>query len=122
MLCFGSWVRIACVGLQGGRRMGSKYVFIGMLEDVGVFDLCYKICLSGKDSQHHNSHSDTFQMNGIQMEEVSKLKEELEEWKNKHDLLQGQLREKDSVTEKLVSTVSAELEAASSDCFQCHLP
>ncbi|KFP20853.1 General vesicular transport factor p115, partial [Egretta garzetta] len=58
----------------------------------------------GKDSQHHNSHSDTFQMNGIQMEEVSKLKEELEEWKNKHDLLQGQLREKDSVTEKLKSS------------------
>ncbi|KAM6072005.1 general vesicular transport factor p115 isoform 6-T6 [Theristicus caerulescens] len=58
----------------------------------------------GKDTQHHNSHSDTFQMNGIQMEEVSKLKEELEEWKNKHELLQGQLREKDSVTEKLKSS------------------
>ncbi|KFR00925.1 General vesicular transport factor p115, partial [Nipponia nippon] len=58
----------------------------------------------GKDTQHHNSHGDTFQMNGIQMEEVSKLKEELEEWKNKHDLLQGQLREKDSVTEKLKSS------------------
>ncbi|KFW05326.1 General vesicular transport factor p115, partial [Fulmarus glacialis] len=58
----------------------------------------------GKDTQHHNSHSDTFQMNGIQMEEVSKLKEELEEWKNKHELLQGQLREKDSVIEKLKSS------------------
>ncbi|XP_064507363.1 general vesicular transport factor p115 isoform X3 [Pseudopipra pipra] len=58
----------------------------------------------GKDSQHHNSHSDTFQMNGIQTEEVSKLKEELEEWKNKHELLQGQLREKDSVIEKLNSS------------------
>ncbi|NWU88398.1 USO1 factor, partial [Upupa epops] len=55
----------------------------------------------GKDSQHHNSHSDTFQVNGIQTEEVGKLKEELEEWKNKHDLLQGQLMEKDSVIEKL---------------------
>uniref|UniRef100_A0A8C0HPY8 General vesicular transport factor p115 n=1 Tax=Buteo japonicus TaxID=224669 RepID=A0A8C0HPY8_9AVES len=67
----------------------------------------------GKDTQHHNSHSDTFQMNGIQTEEVSKLKEELEEWKNKHELLQGQLREKDSVIEKLVSalTVSTELDA-----------
>ncbi|NXQ88659.1 USO1 factor, partial [Nyctibius grandis] len=58
----------------------------------------------GKDTQHHNSHSDTFQMNGIQTEEVSKLKEELEEWKNKHELLQGQLREKDSVIEKLKSS------------------
>ncbi|XP_010141730.1 PREDICTED: general vesicular transport factor p115, partial [Buceros rhinoceros silvestris] len=58
----------------------------------------------GKDTQHHNSHSDTFQMNGIQTEEVSKLKEELEEWRNKHELLQGQLREKDSVIEKLKSS------------------
>ncbi|KFR12856.1 General vesicular transport factor p115, partial [Opisthocomus hoazin] len=57
----------------------------------------------GKDTQHHNSHSDTFQMNGIQVEEVSKLREELEEWKNKHELLQGQLREKDSVIEKMKS-------------------
>uniref|UniRef100_A0A8B9Q7F3 General vesicular transport factor p115 n=1 Tax=Apteryx owenii TaxID=8824 RepID=A0A8B9Q7F3_APTOW len=56
----------------------------------------------GKDAQHHNSHGETFQVNGIQLEEVSKLKEELEEWKNKHELLQGQLREKDSVIEKLV--------------------
>ncbi|XP_035182038.1 general vesicular transport factor p115 isoform X1 [Oxyura jamaicensis] len=55
----------------------------------------------GKDNQHHNSHSDTVQVNGIQVEEVSKLKEELEEWKNKHELLQGQLREKDSLIEKL---------------------
>uniref|UniRef100_A0A8C3Y922 General vesicular transport factor p115 n=1 Tax=Catharus ustulatus TaxID=91951 RepID=A0A8C3Y922_CATUS len=66
----------------------------------------------GKDNQHHNSHGDTLQMNGIQTEEVSKLKEELEEWKNKHELLQGQLREKDSVIEKLVSAVSAELDPA----------
>ncbi|KFP77880.1 General vesicular transport factor p115, partial [Acanthisitta chloris] len=58
----------------------------------------------GKDSQHHNSHSDTFQMNGIQTEEVSKLREELEEWKSKHELLQGQLREKDSVIEQLKSS------------------
>uniref|UniRef100_A0A672UN75 General vesicular transport factor p115 n=1 Tax=Strigops habroptila TaxID=2489341 RepID=A0A672UN75_STRHB len=57
----------------------------------------------GKDTQHHNSHGDTFQMNGIQTEEVSKLKEELEEWKNKHELLQGQIREKDFLIEKLVS-------------------
>nr|XP_013807240.1 PREDICTED: general vesicular transport factor p115 isoform X1 [Apteryx mantelli mantelli] len=58
----------------------------------------------GKDAQHHNSHGETFQVNGIQLEEVSKLKEELEEWKNKYELLQGQLREKDSVIEKLKSS------------------
>ncbi|KFV85935.1 General vesicular transport factor p115, partial [Struthio camelus australis] len=57
----------------------------------------------GKDAQHHNSHGETFQVNGIQLEEVSRLKEELEEWKNKHELLQEQLREKDSVIEKLKS-------------------
>uniref|UniRef100_A0A7M4FVJ1 General vesicular transport factor p115 n=1 Tax=Crocodylus porosus TaxID=8502 RepID=A0A7M4FVJ1_CROPO len=55
----------------------------------------------GKDTQHNSSHSDTLQMNGIQPEEISKLREEVKEWKNKHDLLQGQLREKDSVIEKL---------------------
>lgn len=60
-------------------------------------------------------------MNGIQTEEVSKLKEELEEWRNKHELLQGQLREKDSVIEKLVSAVSAELDAAYSPP-KCNLP
>ncbi|KAM9030414.1 general vesicular transport factor p115 isoform 5-T5 [Ara ararauna] len=58
----------------------------------------------GKDTQHHNSHGDMFQMNGIQTEEVSKLKEELEEWKNKHELLQGQIREKDFLIEKLKSS------------------
>ncbi|XP_019389843.1 PREDICTED: general vesicular transport factor p115 isoform X2 [Crocodylus porosus] len=57
----------------------------------------------GKDTQHNSSHSDTLQMNGIQPEEISKLREEVKEWKNKHDLLQGQLREKDSVIEKLKS-------------------
>lgn len=57
-------------------------------------------------------------MNGIQTEEVSKLKEELEEWKNKHELLQGLIREKDFLIEKLVSAVSAELAAASKWCFQ----
>uniref|UniRef100_A0A672UN58 General vesicular transport factor p115 n=1 Tax=Strigops habroptila TaxID=2489341 RepID=A0A672UN58_STRHB len=73
----------------------------------------------GKDTQHHNSHGDTFQMNGIQTEEVSKLKEELEEWKNKHELLQGQIREKDFLIEKLVSAVSAELAAASRQLWFC---
>lgn len=59
-------------------------------------------CLLGKDTQHHNSHGDTLQVNGIQVEEVSKLREELEDWRNRHEQLQGQLKEKDAVIENLV--------------------
>uniref|UniRef100_A0A8C0G6U1 USO1 vesicle transport factor n=1 Tax=Chelonoidis abingdonii TaxID=106734 RepID=A0A8C0G6U1_CHEAB len=62
----------------------------------------------GKDNQHHTSHSDMLQMNGIQPEEISKLQQEIEELKNKHEILQGQLREKDSVIENMVR----------SDCFR----
>ncbi|NXS63104.1 USO1 factor, partial [Brachypteracias leptosomus] len=58
----------------------------------------------GKDTQHHNLHSEGPQVNGIQTEEVSKLREEVEEWKNKHQVLQGQLREKDSLIETLKSS------------------
>ncbi|XP_074806490.1 general vesicular transport factor p115 isoform X3 [Natator depressus] len=60
----------------------------------------------GKDNQHHSSHSDMLQMNGIQPEEISKLRQEIEELKNKHEALQGQLREKDSVIENLKSLQS----------------
>uniref|UniRef100_A0A8C9LG78 General vesicular transport factor p115 n=1 Tax=Pavo cristatus TaxID=9049 RepID=A0A8C9LG78_PAVCR len=56
----------------------------------------------GKDTQHHNSHGDTLQVNGIQLEEVSKLREELEDWRSRHEQLQGQLKEKDAVIENLV--------------------
>ncbi|XP_065453523.1 general vesicular transport factor p115 isoform X1 [Chrysemys picta bellii] len=60
----------------------------------------------GKDNQHHSSHSDMLQMNGIQPEEISKLRQEIEELKNKHEVLQGQLREKDSVIENMKSLQS----------------
>ncbi|XP_074849919.1 general vesicular transport factor p115 isoform X2 [Carettochelys insculpta] len=60
----------------------------------------------GKDSQHHSSHSDVLQMNGIQLEEISKLRQEIEELKNRQEALQGQLREKDSVIENLKSLQS----------------
>ncbi|XP_062987643.1 general vesicular transport factor p115 isoform X2 [Elgaria multicarinata webbii] len=63
----------------------------------------------GKDNQHHSSHSDVAQMNGVQPEEVSKLHEEIEEWKHKLELLQEQLREKDSLIEILkLSPVAGE--------------
>ncbi|XP_075785467.1 general vesicular transport factor p115 isoform X4 [Pelodiscus sinensis] len=57
----------------------------------------------GKDNQHHSSHGDLPQMNGIQPEELSKLRQEIDELKRQHEVLQGQLREKDSVIENLTS-------------------
>ncbi|OXB65998.1 hypothetical protein ASZ78_006653 [Callipepla squamata] len=66
----------------------------------------------GKDTQHHNSHGDTLQVNGIQLEEVSKLREELEDWRNRHEQLQGQLKEKDAVIENLNSAVDPTLGAS----------
>ncbi|XP_007438222.1 general vesicular transport factor p115 isoform X1 [Python bivittatus] len=69
----------------------------------------------GKDNQQHNSHSDMAQMNGVQSEEISKLHEEIEEWKHKLELLQEQLREKDSLIEtlKLSTTMEGTTEQSS---------
>ncbi|XP_053219012.1 general vesicular transport factor p115 isoform X3 [Podarcis raffonei] len=55
----------------------------------------------GKDNQHHSSHGDVAQMNGVQPEEISKLHGEIEEWKHKLELLQEQLKERDSLIESL---------------------
>ncbi|XP_060138236.1 general vesicular transport factor p115 isoform X4 [Zootoca vivipara] len=55
----------------------------------------------GKDNQHHSSHGDVAQMNGVQPEEISKLQGEIEEWKHKLELLQEQLKERDSLIETL---------------------
>ncbi|KAL8165954.1 UNVERIFIED_CONTAM: hypothetical protein K2H54_057062 [Gekko kuhli] len=55
----------------------------------------------GKDNQHHSSGNDVVQINGIQSEEMSKLREEAEEWKHKLERLEEQLREKDSLIEAL---------------------
>ncbi|KAM4809277.1 general vesicular transport factor p115 isoform 1-T1 [Rhinophrynus dorsalis] len=55
----------------------------------------------GKDSQHHNSHNSSAQMNGFQSEEFSRLKEEIEELKKQQDLLQGELCEKNAAIENL---------------------
>uniref|UniRef100_A0A5F9CBC9 General vesicular transport factor p115 n=1 Tax=Oryctolagus cuniculus TaxID=9986 RepID=A0A5F9CBC9_RABIT len=57
----------------------------------------------GKENQHHGSQSDGAQMNGIQPEEIGRLREEIEELKSKQELLQSQLAEKDSLIENLVS-------------------
>ncbi|KAG9480397.1 hypothetical protein GDO78_012069 [Eleutherodactylus coqui] len=55
----------------------------------------------GKDSQHHNAHNSNAQMNGFQSEEVSQLKEEIEEMKKQHELLQVELSENNVLIENL---------------------
>nr|XP_056713285.1 general vesicular transport factor p115 [Euleptes europaea] len=55
----------------------------------------------GKDNQHHSSCNDVVQMNGVQPEEISKLREEAEKWKHKLEQLEQQLREKDYLIETL---------------------
>ncbi|KAM3940378.1 general vesicular transport factor p115 isoform 1-T1 [Leptodactylus fuscus] len=55
----------------------------------------------GKDSQHHNTLNNNAQMNGFQSEEVSRLKEEIEELKKQHELLQGEVSEKNALIENL---------------------
>ncbi|KAM3822602.1 general vesicular transport factor p115 isoform 3-T3 [Vipera latastei] len=69
----------------------------------------------GKDNQHHSLHSDMGQINGVQSEEISKLHVEMEEWKHKLELLQEQLREKDSLIETLNMTSVPASEDSSAD-------
>ncbi|XP_040823259.1 general vesicular transport factor p115 isoform X1 [Ochotona curzoniae] len=61
----------------------------------------------GKDSQPQGSHSNNAQVNGIQPEEMNRLREEIEELKSKQELLQSQLLEKDSLIENLKSSQTA---------------
>uniref|UniRef100_A0AAA9S030 General vesicular transport factor p115 n=1 Tax=Bos taurus TaxID=9913 RepID=A0AAA9S030_BOVIN len=58
----------------------------------------------GKDSQHQGPYTDGAQMNGVQPEEISRLREEIEELKSNRELLQSQLAEKDSLIENLKSS------------------
>lgn len=68
----------------------------------------------GKDNHHQGSHGDGAQVNGIQPEEISRLREEVEELKSQQGLLQSQLAEKDCLLENLKSSqVSAGNEQAS---------
>ncbi|XP_010609123.1 general vesicular transport factor p115 isoform X1 [Fukomys damarensis] len=61
----------------------------------------------GKDSQHQVSSNDGSQVNGVQPEEISRLREEIEELKSNQQLLQSQLAEKDSLIENLKSSQAA---------------
>lgn len=58
----------------------------------------------GKDNQPQGSYNDGSQMNGIQPEEIGRLREEIEELKSNQELLQNQLAEKDSLIENLKSS------------------
>ncbi|XP_039187660.1 general vesicular transport factor p115 isoform X5 [Crotalus tigris] len=73
----------------------------------------------GKDNQHHSFHSDMAQMNGVQSEEISKLHMEMEEWKHKLELLQEELREKDSLIETL--KLSTTMEGATEQSLQTNI-
>ncbi|XP_030046521.1 general vesicular transport factor p115 isoform X3 [Microcaecilia unicolor] len=57
----------------------------------------------GKDNQLHSSHVEGAQINGIQSEEMIRLREEIEELRKEQDILQGQLAEKDGLIANLKS-------------------
>ncbi|XP_061737012.1 general vesicular transport factor p115 isoform X3 [Nerophis ophidion] len=68
----------------------------------------------GKDnqSQANPPQGDGSHVNGIQMEEVSQLREEIEELRNQHALLQTQLSDKEVLIETLRSEGSEPVEGA----------
>ncbi|XP_061573881.1 general vesicular transport factor p115 isoform X2 [Cololabis saira] len=69
----------------------------------------------GKESQSNNQ-GDAAQVNGLQTEELSQLREELEELHKQHTLLQTQLTDKDAQINTLKSAAqTAESPAAGSD-------
>ncbi|XP_008315362.1 general vesicular transport factor p115 isoform X4 [Cynoglossus semilaevis] len=62
----------------------------------------------GKDNQSQSgSQGDGSQVNGLQTEELTQLKEELEELRQQHALLQTQLADKDAIVNTLRSEVTA---------------
>lgn len=66
----------------------------------------------GKDNQHHNARNSSAQVNGFQPEEVSRLKEEIEELKKQQDLLKGELSEKNTLIQNLSSQAGSQTEQA----------
>ncbi|XP_041839880.1 general vesicular transport factor p115 isoform X3 [Melanotaenia boesemani] len=61
----------------------------------------------GKESQSNNQ-GDSSQVNGLQTEELSQLREEMEELQKQHTLLQTQLSEKDALINNLSAAQTAE--------------
>lgn len=61
---------------------------------------------AGKENQSQsNSQGDASQVNGLQTEELSQLREELEELRKQHTLLQTQLTDKDALITTMVSKI-----------------
>lgn len=68
----------------------------------------------GKDNQNQpNSQGDGSQVNGLQPEELTQLREELEELRNQHTLLQTQLGDKDALINTLRSEAAQTPEGTS---------
>lgn len=59
---------------------------------------------SGKENQSQsNSQGDGAQVNGLQTEEITQLRDEVEELRRQHTLLETQLSDKDALINTLVS-------------------
>ncbi len=58
-------------------------------------------CSVGKDNQQTGNQAEAAQMNGLQPEELSQLREQLEELQRQNQLLQTQLTEKDSLVTRM---------------------
>uniref|UniRef100_A0A4W6BXC7 General vesicular transport factor p115 n=1 Tax=Lates calcarifer TaxID=8187 RepID=A0A4W6BXC7_LATCA len=69
-----------------------------------------KLKLGGRNSQGDGS-----QVNGLQTEELTQLREEVEELRKQHALLQTQLSDKDALINTLVSNFSRDILECSSD-------
>ncbi|TRY75943.1 hypothetical protein DNTS_033502 [Danionella cerebrum] len=69
----------------------------------------------GKESQHAGGPAETGQVNGLQSEEVSQLRGQLEELQRCQQLLQTQLAEKDSIITSLKSEAVPPAEDATSE-------
>ena len=68
-------------------------------------DVLIVVMSSGKENQgQSNSQGDASQVNGLQTEELAQLREEVEELRKQHTLLQTQLGDKDALINTLVST------------------
>ncbi|KAJ0033678.1 hypothetical protein NQD34_000785 [Periophthalmus magnuspinnatus] len=65
----------------------------------------------GKDNQSQsNSQGDISQVNGVQTEELTQLRDEVEELRKQNTLLQTQLGDKDSLINTLVSDINVNVE------------
>ncbi|XP_051240464.1 general vesicular transport factor p115 isoform X3 [Dicentrarchus labrax] len=81
-----------------------------------------KLKLGKENQSQSNSQGDGSQMNGLQTEEITQLREELEELRRQHALLQTQLGDKDALINTLRSEASqtAEVSTGGTDNTELH--